>query len=159
MTYRRRLETGSVPVNIRRSSDPKVAQAEGALVGNLGAQVAALIARPIVSGEIGPGETLPREAELCQRYGVSRTTVRDALRRLHGKGLVAGAARTGTSVQPTGRWNQFDPDILAWRLEAGLDPQLLRELHEVRLSFEPEACRMASQHATPEDNARSFFRP
>ena len=131
-----------------------MAIASGSVVGNLGAQVAALIARRILAGEPGPGATLPTEAELCHRYGVSRTTVRDALKRLHGKGLVAGTTRAGTSVLPTGRWNQFDADLLAWRLEAGLDSELLGELYQVRSCFEPEACRLAAEHATAEDNGR-----
>ncbi|MCP8939656.1 FadR family transcriptional regulator [Alsobacter sp. SYSU M60028] len=126
----------------------------GKVMGNLGTQVAALLGRRIVSGELEPGATLPTEAELCDRYGVSRTTIRDALKRLHGKGLIVGTARAGTRVLPTSRWSQFDADLLTWRLEAGLDTALIQELHEIRQCFEPEACRVAARHASPEDHAR-----
>jgi DNA-binding FadR family transcriptional regulator len=124
------------------------------MVGNLGTQVATLIGRRIVAGEVAPGTTLPTEAELCQAYGVSRTTVREALKKLHGKGLVAGTTRAGTVVLPTNRWNQFDSDLLTWRLESGPDEKLLEELNQIRFCFEPEACRIAAEYATAQDNAR-----
>lgn len=124
------------------------------VVGNLGTQVAAILGQRIVRGELRPGATLPTEAELCEFYGVSRTTVREALKRLHGKGLVAGTTRAGTKVLPTGSWNQFDSDLLTWRLESAPDDELLQELYEIRSCFEPEACRVAALHATAEDNRR-----
>lgn len=124
------------------------------VVGNLGTQVATLIARRIVAGEMPPGATLPTEAELCQAYGVSRTTVREALKRLQGKGLVAGTTRAGTSVLPMERWNQFDQDLLTLRLEAGADADLLEELYQIRTCFEPEACRLAAANACPDDHVR-----
>jgi GntR family galactonate operon transcriptional repressor len=126
----------------------------GAPGGKLGAEVAARIGRRVVAGELAPGATLPTEAELCASFGVSRTTIRDALKRLQGKGLVAGATRAGTWVLPTSRWSQFDGDILAWRLGEGLDCGLLRELYEMRSALEPEACRRAAEHASDEDNER-----
>jgi DNA-binding FadR family transcriptional regulator len=124
------------------------------LVGNLGTQIAALIGRRIVTGELGPGTTLPTEAELCEEYGVSRTTVREALKKLHGKGLVAGTPRSGTRVLATKRWNQFDADLLEWCFDSELSESLLQELYEIRVCFEPEACRVAALHAQPEDYER-----
>ena len=124
------------------------------MVGNLGTQVAALLGRRIVAGDLTPGTTLPTEAELCESFNVSRTTIREALKKLHGKGLIAGTTRSGTRVLPTGRWNQFDSDLLTWRLESGMDKELLQELYEIRFCFEPEACRFAAMHATDEDHAR-----
>lgn len=127
---------------------------KGAPGGKLGAEIAARIGRRLVTGELAPGAALPTEAELCASFGVSRTTIRDALKRLQGKGLVAGATRAGTRVLPTSRWSQFDGDVLAWRLGTGLDRGLLRELYEMRSGFEPEACRRAAEHASDGDNER-----
>ena len=125
-----------------------------ALVGNLGTQIAALIGRRIVTGELPPGTTLPTEAELCEAYGVSRTTVREALKKLHGKGLVAGSTRSGTRVLSTKSWNQFDADLLEWGFDTPISESLLQELYEIRLCFEPEACRVAALRAGPEDHQR-----
>ena len=65
------------------------------MVGNLGTQVAALLGRRIVAGDLTPGTTLPTEAELCESFNVSRTTIREALKKLHGKGLIAGTTPLG----------------------------------------------------------------
>jgi GntR family transcriptional regulator len=55
----------------------------------------------IVSGEYPVGSTLPTEAGLCEQFGVSRFTIREALRRLAGEGLVTRRPRVGTVVVST----------------------------------------------------------
>lgn len=52
----------------------------------------------ITSGKVSVGETLPTESALCRRYGVSRYTAREALRRLREAGLVTRRRRAGTTV-------------------------------------------------------------
>jgi GntR family galactonate operon transcriptional repressor len=106
------------------------------------------IGQRIVSGEIKPGEQLPTEAAFCTELGVSRTTVREAIKRLHSKGLLAGGPRTGMKVLPTANWNQLDDDILQWRAADGIDDALADQLYEVRGCVEPHACRMAAERAT-----------
>src|SRR2546430_5965404 len=62
--------------------------------------VAALIRELIITGELAAGEQL-RERDLAQRFGVSQTPVREALRRLEPEGLVVGDAHRGfTVVEP-----------------------------------------------------------
>jgi DNA-binding GntR family transcriptional regulator len=53
----------------------------------------------IVTGELAPGERL-RDQELAERLGISRTPVREALRRLADEGLVEVAAQSATRVAP-----------------------------------------------------------
>jgi DNA-binding FadR family transcriptional regulator len=106
------------------------------------------IGQRIVSGEIKPGEQLPTEAAFCAELGVSRTTVREAIKRLHGKGLLAGGPRTGMKVLPTANWNQLDDDVLQWRAANGIDDALADQLYEVRGCVEPHACRVAAERAT-----------
>ncbi|MEL0606584.1 FadR/GntR family transcriptional regulator, partial [Pseudoalteromonas undina] len=42
-------------------------------------------------------------------------------------------------------------DVLAWHLSAPLNPEILTQLMEFRLAFEPKAASVAAQRATPED--------
>jgi DNA-binding GntR family transcriptional regulator len=61
-------------------------------------RIAQLLEGRIASGSVAVGETLPTEAQLCQRYGVSRYTAREALRRLRDAGLITRRPRTGSTV-------------------------------------------------------------
>jgi DNA-binding GntR family transcriptional regulator len=55
------------------------------------------LSKAIISGEIPPGQRLD-EPSVCRRFGVSRTPVREALRRLGGTGLVEVVPRRGVTV-------------------------------------------------------------
>jgi DNA-binding GntR family transcriptional regulator len=61
-------------------------------------RIAQLLEERIASGSVAVGETLPTEAQLCQRYAVSRYTAREALRRLRDAGLITRRPRTGSTV-------------------------------------------------------------
>jgi GntR family transcriptional regulator len=63
-------------------------------------QVAAELRAEILSGKFAARDQFPTESELCQRYEVSRFTIREALRRLQGEGLIARKRGSGTVVQP-----------------------------------------------------------
>lgn len=63
-------------------------------------QVARTLRREIVDGVYPVGSQLPTEHQLCQRFAVSRYTVREALRRLREDNLVSSRPRTGTLVVP-----------------------------------------------------------
>jgi ABC-type glycerol-3-phosphate transport system substrate-binding protein len=66
-------------------------------------QLHALLLERITSGEFLPGERIPTELELCDAYGVSRTTAGQALSLLVDEGVVERARRRGTTVSPTWR--------------------------------------------------------
>jgi DNA-binding FadR family transcriptional regulator len=116
----------------------------GRAAGKLCSTVTAGLGGRIVGGEFAPGAVLPTEAELCALFRVSRTTVREAIKRLHGKGLVAGRPRNGTRVLPTDQWNQFDSELLSWRIARGMEAEILDQLYEIRDCFEPRACHLAA---------------
>ncbi|EUA13464.1 bacterial regulatory s, gntR family protein [Mycobacterium kansasii 662] len=63
-------------------------------------QVARTLRKEIVDGVYPVGSQLPTEHELCERFAVSRYTVREALRRLRDDNLVLSRPRTGTLVMP-----------------------------------------------------------
>lgn len=107
----------------------------------------------IVSGRYAPGASIPPEPVLCEELGVSRTVVREAVKSLIAKGLVSAGPKVGTRVLPEDQWNWFDPDIIAWQAQAGLTPEFLRDLMDLRRVVEPAAMRLAAERAQPEDIA------
>jgi GntR family transcriptional regulator len=63
-------------------------------------QVARALRKEIVDGVYPVGSQLPTEHQLCERFAVSRYTIREALRRLREDNLVSSRPRTGTLVVP-----------------------------------------------------------
>ncbi len=95
----------------------------------------------IEAGAYGHGQRLPAERDLAVYFDASRTTVREALRRLEEDGLVIRKVGSGTFVHwPT---TDFGGDI------ADVTGPL--ELVEVREAIEPHIAKMAVVHATAKD--------
>ncbi len=99
------------------------------------------------------GASVPPEPQLCEQFGVSRTVVREAIKSLVAKGLLITGPKLGTRVLPDEHWNWFDPDVITWQAQAGLTPEFLRDLQELRHVVEPAAVRLAAQKATDADIA------
>lgn len=76
----------------------------------LHAQVADDVRRSIERGELGPGDEIPSEAELSAKHGVSRQTVRQALKNLAQEGLISGGKGRKRTVRA---WNPIE-----WRLSS-----------------------------------------
>ena len=112
------------------------------------------IGRQIISGEYAPGVFLPKEAELTEQFGVSRTSVREGMRVLAAKGLVDIRQKIGTRVRQPEQWNVFDNDILRWHSEVGRGNEIMRDLLEVREVLEPAAARLAAGRASSDDQGR-----
>lgn len=87
----------------------------------------------ILKGELAPGERL-MEIQLAERLGVSRTPIREAIRKLELEGLVLMIPRKGAEV-------------------AKISEKSLRDVLEVRRSLEELAIELACQRMTPEDVA------
>lgn len=114
-------------------------------------QIVRSLGQDILSGRIPSGEKLPNEAELLERFGVSRTALREALKTLSAKGFLIVKTRVGTKVTDPMRWNFFDTEVLAWQVGNGMDAQFRRHLAEVRRALEPAAAALAAQYRTDED--------
>ena len=117
-------------------------------------QIANSLGVAIVTGVYSSDNPIPIEAELCERFNASRSIVREAVKMLTAKGLVASRPRIGTRVEPEANWNMLDPDVLGWLLERKFSPALLMEFTEFRLSVEPGAAILAARMAgAPEKKA------
>lgn len=120
--------------------------------GGAHGRLVAALGTAIVTGELAPDADLDTVA-LEERFGVSRTVVREGLRVLAAKGLVGARPRRGTFVAPREQWALLDPDVLRWRFADGVDERFLDELGEVRMTVEPAAARLAATGRTDRDLA------
>jgi DNA-binding FadR family transcriptional regulator len=92
---------------------------------------------------------MPTESELAASLGVSRATVRDAIKVLSGKGLVRTARRYGTRVLPVEDWNLLDGDVVGWhRRDHPRMRRIFAETTELRCIMEPAAAALAAERAT-----------
>ena len=91
------------------------------------------------TGELIPGDILPKVEEASEIHGVSRTVVRKALKGLSTLGLVRSNQRAGTIVLPRSDWQWWNIDILTWLLEDENNRDFLLHLTEVRMGLEPIA--------------------
>jgi DNA-binding GntR family transcriptional regulator len=101
--------------------------------GRLVEDVHAQLVEMIRSGKLRPNERL-HQVQLAERFGVSRTPVREALLRMEQDGLVHTIPRRGMFVRP-------------------LAQEDVRQLYELRELLEPWAARVACQRATDKDRA------
>lgn len=108
-----------------------------------------VLGRRIANDIYSPDEIMPTEVELAQSLGVSRATVRDAIKVLSGMGLVRTARRYGTRVRPVEEWKLLDGDLVAWHEPS--HPRIKRmyaETTELRTIIEPAAAALAAERAT-----------
>jgi DNA-binding GntR family transcriptional regulator len=88
-------------------------------------RIAQALQERIASGSVAVGETLPTEAVLCRKYGVSRYTARAALRQLRDAGLITRRPRAGSTVAASRAGAAFS-------LELGSAEELLRYATQTR---------------------------
>jgi DNA-binding FadR family transcriptional regulator len=84
---------------------------------------------------------------------VSRTVAREAIKVLAAKGLVVSRQKVGTRVLPRDQWNLFDPDVLAWSLQAADAAVRYDEIYEIRMIIEPRVASLAAERRTPAEAA------
>jgi DNA-binding FadR family transcriptional regulator len=113
---------------------------------NLSQRMVQQLGRSIICEEY-TDHSLPTEAELCEKFGVSRSAVREAVKMLSAKGLISSKPRQGIRVLPEDQWNIFDPDLLRWMLESKPSLRVLKEFLQMRIAIEPEAASLAARNA------------
>jgi GntR family transcriptional repressor for pyruvate dehydrogenase complex len=104
-------------------------------------QIVQQIEESIVKGNLKPGDQLPAERELAQRFGVSRTAVREAVKALREKGLVEAYSGRGTFI--TDGTTQAVRQSLDLMVKIG-QPEGSTHLAEVRAILEPEIAALAA---------------
>jgi GntR family transcriptional repressor for pyruvate dehydrogenase complex len=112
-------------------------------------QVADLISKSILSGELTPGSRLPSERELAVNFRISRPTLREAIHVLEALGLVEIRHGDGTYVSKTP--SALSPRVLKQMLVQ--DDTLLLEMVEVRKEVEVRNAALAANHATNDEIA------
>jgi GntR family transcriptional regulator, transcriptional repressor for pyruvate dehydrogenase complex len=121
---------------------------------NFARTVAERIVDDIVSGKYPPGSRLPTELELCETTGVSRATLREAMKSLQQLGVTSIEQGRGSFVNPTESWSPFDPAVLAARVEgaaAGSGDPWEVQLAEARRVVEVDVAGLAASRRTEQD--------
>ncbi|WP_319530891.1 FadR/GntR family transcriptional regulator [uncultured Cohaesibacter sp.] len=108
------------------------------------------IAIRILSGDLMENSAIPSEQELSQQLGISRATIREAIKLLTSKGLLESIPKVGTMVRPRSNWNALDPQVLTWMTSSSDPDVLLEQFLQLRRSIEPMACALAARNATEE---------
>ena len=101
-------------------------------------------------GRLGPGDRLPPERELARIFGVSRTSVREAVRALEEQGVLVSRRGDGTYVS--------DPEAAAFEppLAGAVRAQRRRlaDIFAFRRAVEPEVAALAAEHASESELLR-----
>ncbi|WP_211442610.1 FadR/GntR family transcriptional regulator [Collimonas humicola] len=133
-------------------------------------QIADQLRDMIDRGEYGPGDNLPPERELAKQFGVSRTSVREALIALEVIGIVSVRVGNGVTVLPpeeqAAAKDEAKPSALqqaarrsGWEIDPELDLEISHELDDeippfkllqARRLVEPETAALAAVNATDE---------
>ncbi|NOZ47542.1 MAG: FadR family transcriptional regulator [Chlorobi bacterium] len=95
------------------------------------------------------GSKLPTEREMCESFGVSRTALREALRRLSARGLINIQKGSGMYVSEIKIEDAINSLNLYYDLK--FDNNLLSQFIEVRRIFEPEIAKLAAKNRTNND--------
>ena len=115
----------------------------------LAARVTDRLEHLIVRSSLPPGSRLPAERELAERFRVSRTVIREAVRSLAARGMVTVKAGSGTLVQTPSAESVSETMALCLRGSHGdLDH---RKVSEVRRLFEVEIAGLAAERRTEAD--------
>jgi DNA-binding FadR family transcriptional regulator len=113
-------------------------------------RVAAELERQIFSGELASGTRLPTESELCDILGVSRSVVRDAIRSLVARGLVAVKQGQGMTVaEPNDA--SFGQALITLLVRSDLT---MGDVVTARGTLETQMVPLAALNSTDEDRAR-----
>lgn len=113
----------------------------------LATQIEKALLEYIQAGELAVGEKLPNEFILAEKFGVGRSTIREAVKALVSKGVLQVRRGAGTYII---NMMPVDEDPLGFGQLAD-EYKLAIELSDVRLMIEPEIVALAAQYANEEE--------
>lgn len=116
---------------------------------NLLYQIIAQIKRNLATGELRKGDKLPSERHLCTVFGLSRATVREALKTLEILGLVECLHGSGYYISSNLCNTMSEPLSIMMLVERGS----MVHTHELRRALEQESAALAAAHASDADIA------
>ena len=122
---------------------------------SLAEELADRLLEEIIGGEHPPGSSLPSELELAQKAGVSRLTVREAIKTLRATNVVEIRRGRGTFVNPPVRWTAIESVLRAARSASGVEGVvgIPYRLLEARRIIEVNVAELAAARRTDEDLA------
>lgn len=105
----------------------------------------------VLDGTFPPGSKLPSEAELAERFGVSRLTMREAIRSLAATRVISVSHGKSSVITSADQWSPLDPRLLLARGGVSGDSLLLpKRLIEARRMVEISAAELAAERRTDE---------
>jgi GntR family transcriptional repressor for pyruvate dehydrogenase complex len=116
---------------------------------SLSQQIENYVEESIRSKRLLPGQKLPTELELCEKFGVSRTPLREALRNLRSKGLITVKMGSGMYVGELTKEEALASLKLYFELH--MDPDLVLQIVQARRVFEPAIAEAAAHNRSDED--------
>ncbi len=108
----------------------------------------------ITSGELGPGDAMPSERDLMDRFGVGRPAIREAMQALANIGLITITHGERARVQQLTAKSVFQQMDLTANILLSASPDSLEHLKQARRFFERGMAREAALRASAEDVAR-----
>ena len=134
---------------------------EHIVMTSLADEIAFRLQRKILSGDYQPGSRLVQD-ELCQTFGVSRTPIREALRKLQAQHLVEVIPNRGAKVRVFDRNELVEVYTIRAELEgygcelaaARLTPKTRARLQEIQAKLAAGVSRFARREIAPDDEAR-----
>jgi DNA-binding FadR family transcriptional regulator len=148
-----RLAAARVIPSGERAASPRRGGATRITGTSVHASLASEIGQRIVRGDYPPGTILPNEQQWSQTFEVSRSAVREAIKMLMAKSLLASRPKVGSWVEPRERWNLLDRDVLAWYATSPNREDFLKTVQEFRHIIEPEATALAAERRSAEQMA------
>jgi len=113
-------------------------------------QIAEMLLKYILRGKVSPGDKLPPERTLAKQFGVTRTTLREALKKLEQLKLIAIRQGQGIIVED---FHNASIDLLFYLLivDGEIDLKILRDILEAREALCTNVARLAAERADKKD--------